>query len=232
MRVLVTRPAEDGAATAAELARMGHQALLAPLLTTRFLESAPPALGDVQAILATSANGVRAFARLSPRRDLPLFAVGPQTAAAAAAAGFRTVRNANGDAAALAEAAGRWADPGAGALLHVSGEQSAGMLCDALLAAGFSYRKAVLYRMEAATELPTQAAAALAGNTVEAALFFSPRSAGLFARLAIKDGLPLDRLTALCISAATAAALAPLRLAALRIAARPNQAALLARLAE
>ena len=45
-------------------------------------------LDGVQAILATSANGVRALARRTPRRDLPLFAVGPQTAARGAEAGI------------------------------------------------------------------------------------------------------------------------------------------------
>ena len=41
MRVLlVTRPLEDGEETARQLALRGHQALLAPLLTTRFLDGA------------------------------------------------------------------------------------------------------------------------------------------------------------------------------------------------
>ena len=58
---------------AARLAEMGHQALLAPLLTPRFydgplLEESGPDLEDVQAILATSANGIRAIVR--PRSEV------------------------------------------------------------------------------------------------------------------------------------------------------------------
>ncbi|HEX4271282.1 MAG TPA: uroporphyrinogen-III synthase [Rhizomicrobium sp.] len=228
MRVLVTRPAEDGAETAAWLREMGHQPLLAPLLTTRFLDGPAPALDDVQAILATSANGVRAFVRLSPRRDLPLFAVGPQTTEAAEAAGFSDVRNAQGDARALAHATLDWAAPDKGALLHVSGEQGTGHLHDILTARGFIVRKAVLYRVDAANDLPAEAVVALERKGVDAALFFSPRSAKLFVQLAAKRDLSVQGVIAVCISAATAAGLegGP-GFAGIRIATRPNQAALL-----
>jgi hypothetical protein len=123
MRILVTRPLEDGKEIAARLAERGHQALLAPLLEPRFqdgplLEEQGHELDNVQALLATSANGIRAFIRRSARRDLPVFAVGPQTAKEAREAGFGDVRSADGDAKALAEATRRWASP-AGILLHV-----------------------------------------------------------------------------------------------------------------
>jgi uroporphyrinogen-III synthase len=229
MRVLVTRPAEDGAETAARLRAMGHEPLLAPLLTTHFFDMVPPALDSVQAILATSANGVRAFARLNARRDLPLFAVGPQTAAEAAAAGFTTIRNADGDARALADATARWTSPDRGALLHVSGEQGSGTLAETLSAHGFDLRKVVLYRVDAATVLPPDVRAALQYGALDAALFFSPRSARAFARLA-KD-FSVYGMIAACISAATADGLTPLAFGAVRIAERPNQDALFARLA-
>ena len=90
MKVLVTRPIEDGEETARQLALRGHQALLAPLLTTRFLDGPEVMLEGVQAILATSANGVRALARAHTRRDVALFAVGPQTAAEAQSRDFET----------------------------------------------------------------------------------------------------------------------------------------------
>ena len=57
-------------------------------------------------------------------------------------------------------------------------------------------------------------------------MFFSPRTARIFAQLV--DVLPTDGLTALCISRATADALAPLSFAQIKIAARPNQDAMLA----
>ena len=67
MRILVTRPAEDGAEIARLLAAMGHQALLAPLLTVRIHDGPPLSLAGIQAVLATSANGVRALAARTAR---------------------------------------------------------------------------------------------------------------------------------------------------------------------
>src|SRR3984957_4244968 len=115
MKVLVTRPQEDAEETAQLLERRGHQALIAPLLQTRFCDGAALTLDGVQAVLATSANGVRALARRTARRDVPLFAVGPQTAALARSAGFLIVRDADGDAFSLGMATRNWAEPDKGA---------------------------------------------------------------------------------------------------------------------
>ncbi|MGH6873042.1 MAG: uroporphyrinogen-III synthase, partial [Rhizomicrobium sp.] len=95
--MLVTRPAGDGEATAEKLKALGHDPILAPLIDIQFRDGGEIALDGVQAILATSANGVRAIARRTPRRDVALFAVGRQTAAAARAARFARVRSADGD---------------------------------------------------------------------------------------------------------------------------------------
>ena len=225
MKILVTRPLEDGRQIAARLAEMGHQALLAPLLEPCFFDGPEPALDDVQAILATSANGVRALIRRTPRRDLSIFAVGPQTAEEASKVGFNQVRSADGDAVALAEAAARWAKP-EGVLLHVCGEDAPGTLADTLTASGFTVRRAVLYGVVAAGELPPQARTALAEGGLDAVMFFSPKSARLFLTLA--QGLPIGGLTAFCISPATAGVLAPGIFAGVQIADRPNQAAMLA----
>lgn len=228
MRILVTRPAEDGAEIARLLADMGHEALLAPLLTVKIFDGPKLTLDDVQAILATSANGVRALAARTGARDVTIFAVGPQTAEAATQAGFVRVRSANGDAVALAEAVTGWADPKTGALLHAAGEEGSGWLADALTAKGFSVRREILYRVEAAVRLPDAAVQALRENSVQAALFFSPRSAGIFADRVTRAGLSTAGLLAVCISAKTADALKGLPFSAIKVAAAPNQAALLA----
>ena len=228
MRVLVTRPIADGAEIARRLADLGHEALLAPLLTVRFHEGAPLVLDGVQAVLATSANGVRALAARTQARDVPVFAVGPQTAAAAREAGFIRVRSAEGDAAALAGAVSHWADPAAGPLLHVAGEDGSGRLAETLAAGGFQLRREVLYRVEAAAELPPAAVQALREGAVQAALFFSPRSARVFTNCALRAGLSMRGVGAVCISAGTSQALAGLAFDDLKIAAAPNQDALLA----
>ena len=225
MKILVTRPLEDGRQIAARLAERGHQALLAPLLEPRFFDGPEPALDDVQAILATSANGIRALIRRTPRRDVSVFAVGPQTAEEATKAGFTDVRSADGDAVALAEATSDWAKP-KGVLLHVCGGDAPGTLANTLAARGFQVRRAVLYGMAAAGEVPHEARTALVESRLDGVMFFSPKTARLFLTLA--EGLPFAGLTAFCISPATASALASGLFAQVRIADRPNQAAMLA----
>jgi len=225
MKILITRPQEDGKEIARRLAERGHQALLAPLLTPRFHDGPEPDLKGVQAILATSANGIRAFVRRSERRDFSVFAVGPQTAEEARKSGFTEVRNADGDAKALALAATLWAAK-KGVLLHVCGEDAPGTLAENLTLRGFKVRRCPLYAIEPAASLPDEARAALQDRALDAAMFFSPKSARIFGRLA--DGLPTDNLTALCISAATAQAVASMGFGHVAVAAKPNQAAILA----
>ena len=227
MHVLVTRPLEDGKEIAARLAERGHTALLAPLLEPRFSDGPLPAneLDQVQALLATSANGIRAFIRRSARRDLPVFAVGPQTAKEAQQAGFCDVRSADGDARALAQAVRGWASPN-GVLLHVCAQDAPGVLADDLTAGGFSVRRCALYAIEPAVCLPPDALAGLSQGTLDAVMLFSPRTARIFA--ALTDALPTQRLTAFCISPATAQALTRSRFAQLVVASKPNQDAMLA----
>ncbi|MEJ0027540.1 MAG: uroporphyrinogen-III synthase [Rhizomicrobium sp.] len=229
MRVLVTRPADDAEETAALLRARGHEPLVAPLLSVRYRDGHPLYLDGVQAILATSANGVRAFARRTSRRDLPVFAVGAQTAEAARAAGFAEVRNADGNAQALAAAVRGWAKPQDGVLLHAAGAEAEGRLADALRSAGFTVRTEILYDVPALERFPEAARAALHGGEIDAVLLFSARSAGAFAACVAEAGLKpaCACLVACCISEAAARPLAGLTFHDIRIAGHPNQAALL-----
>ena len=225
MKLLITRPLEDGKEFARRLAERGHQGLLAPLLSPRFYEGPEPDLRGVLAILATSANGIRAFVRRTPRRDFSIFAVGPQTAEEARRSGFTEVRNADGDAKALALAATLWAAR-KGTLLHVCGEDAPGTLAENLTLRGFKVRRLPLYAIDAAASLPEEARSALESRALDGAMFFSPKSARIFGVLA--DGLPTENLAAFCISAATAQALSPMSFGRIAVAARPNQSAMLA----
>lgn len=233
MRILLTRPEEDARIVAERLHESGHEILSAPLLSVHFHDGPPLALDGVQGLLATSANGVRALARRTDRRDLPVFAVGPQTAKAARAAKFKHIQSADGDAAALAKAVPGWAQAENGVLLHAAGAHGERRLTSLLGAKGFAVRTELLYDVVAADTLPTAVVEALSEGALDAALFFSPRSARVF-----KDCIVSGRLAetcpsviAVCISKAAADALSPLIFAECRVAAKPNQDALLACLA-
>ena len=121
-----------------------------------------------------------------------------------------------------------WADPGAGALLHAAGAEGSGWLAEALTERGFPVRRRnALSRRSRPRTCRRWPIRALQENAVQAALFFSPRSAQVFADCAARAGLSTARLMAVCISANTARALDGLAFAEIRIAAAPNQAALL-----
>ena len=225
MRILVTRPLEDGQAIAARLMAMGHRVLLAPLLTPRYEDGPEPELDGVQAILATSANGIRALVNRTARRDTAIFAVGPQTAQEARDAGFTDIKSADGDSVALAIAVTRWAAPHQGKLLHVCGAEAPGTLAAALARHGFEVERVPLYAVAAATQLPPHAERALEDGEVDAAMFFSPRSARLFCELV--GNTPTRGAHALCISPVTAAALTQ-DFRTVAVADKPNQDAMLA----
>src|SRR5437868_1489698 len=94
LRALVTRPRSEAAGLADALATRGIEAILEPMLEIQYRDGPVPDLAGVQAILCTSANGVRALARLSPERGCPVFAVGDSTAGRARAEGFVRVESA------------------------------------------------------------------------------------------------------------------------------------------
>lgn len=233
MKVLVTRPEEDAADTVRRLGEAGHTSVVAPVLQIRFHKTTALAVGGVQAWLATSRNGVRALVHNDARRDVPLLAVGRSTAELARNSGFDQVHNADGDVGDLVDLASERMKPSAGRLVHAAGKEVAGDLLGSLEAKGFSVERQVLYAAEPVSELEADTASLLARRQIDAALFFSARSAGVFASLVTKDEqllLALARMTAICISDRAAAALAGLSFADIRVADRPNQDALLAEL--
>jgi uroporphyrinogen-III synthase len=229
LRALVTRPREDSESLTAALAIRGIEPLVEPLMAVHYQLPEALDLDGVQAILCTSANGVRALARASGERGVPLLAVGDATAARARAEGFGSLESAGGDVGDLARLAGARLHPRDGPLLHVAGNVVAGDLAGLLRAQGFTVERRVLYEARAAPALSPAAVDSLRAGAIAFALFFSPRTAAIFARLAGVAGVDecCARVTAVSISGAADAALTGLPWHDRRIAERPNQPALL-----
>lgn len=223
--VLVTRPEPEAQETAARLRAMGLTPLICPSLSivSRTLRLSPGP--DWQAILVTSGNAIPAL----PDRlhATPLLAVGDATAARARAAGFRRVSSAGRDAAALAAMVRLCCTPERGALLLPTGAGQGRELAATLRASKFRVVRRLAYAATPTGALHAGAHTALVDGRVSAALFFSPGSARAFVR-ACPAAVILGGVRAVAISAATAAALAPLQWADIRVASRPNQDELLA----
>jgi uroporphyrinogen-III synthase len=231
VRLLLTRPEPDNERTAAALRAAGHEVLLAPLLHIENVANAdlgtPGSALSWAAILITSVNGARALAG-HPRRGellpLPVLAVGRSSAEAALAAGFTDVASADGDAGDLARLATQRFAGSPLPLLHLGGEDRSGELA----APGLNVHTVVVYRAAKAEKFPLPAHAALEQGRIDGVLHFSRRSVDSY--LDCSRGIigPALKPAHYCLSTRAAE---PLRLAGasrIEVAARPDEASLLA----
>lgn len=219
LRVAITRALPDAERTADNVRAYGAEAILAPLLTIVPCGYDTSTEG-AQALIFTSANGVRSFPDARGARERLVLAVGDATAEAARAAGFLDVRSADGDVAALAAMAKSALNPAAGKVIHFGGEHLAGDLSGQLQAAGFSVERRTAYAAVAAQALPAPFQAPL-----DIVLFHSARAAETFVSL---GGRSSEELTAGCISPAVAAAARKARWRRIIVAPAPREDALLA----
>ncbi len=235
MHLLVTRPRDDAGPLAAELQRRGHRVSLEPLLKIVATAAPGPAHARYQAVLVTSANGVRGLvtAGLKERlRDTRVLAVGAASAVAAHEAGFSDVTSADGDLETLAGLVGAACVPGDGVLLYACGSTVSGDLKGMLEAPGYSVERLSLYEARPAKALSRNIGDELKAGTIDGVLLFSPRTAGIWSTLIRAEGL-MDTMGALrfyCLSRAVAAKVSldqGISHASLRVAESPDIEALL-----
>jgi uroporphyrinogen-III synthase len=226
MRVVVTRPQADSERTAASLEALGHEVLVAPLM--RIEPVAVDLARTWGAIVITSANALQAVpATADGVKTLPVFAVGDRSAEAARRAGFAEVNSANGDIRDLVRLVAARAVGAKAPLLYLAGEDRSGDLVAQLAAHGIDAEMKVVYRIVAEV-FPPVLAAALESGDVDAVLHFSRRSAELFVEGARSSGVagPAEDVRHLCLSSQVAE---PLTGASrIAVAARPEEAALIA----
>jgi uroporphyrinogen-III synthase len=222
MRLLVTRPLEDALTLKARLEQLGHEVSLSPLLEIVPRDDIDiPAL-RYQSVAVTSANALRCLdgdPRLDGLRHLPVWTVGPQSAAAARQAGFARVTETGGDGIGLARHIMDEARPEAGPILYLSGRDTASDFSGRLKRAGFAVTRVIVYEARPAVALASAAAEA------QGVLLYSPRSARLWLDLAGRQGIPVSVMMHFCLSPNIAAIL-PSGFAT-RVAARPEENALL-----
>jgi len=229
VRLLLTRPSEDSEELAVELAGIGVTALIEPMLHIEFIDAPPPDLSGVQALLVTSANGARAFSKVSPERDIPVYAVGDASARMAREAGFTHVASAAGDVDALAALVCERLKPADGDLLHVAGSRLAGDLAASLETAEFGYRRAVLYTAEKTTRLSDEVRDAIETAGLDGVALYSPRTAESLVGLLRDAGLAdkCKQMTAFCLSRAVADKAGALHWRDMAVADSPDQEALI-----
>jgi uroporphyrinogen-III synthase len=235
MAVLVTRPSPDDEATAANLRARGYEVLLAPMLRFEAVAFHDDMDARYGAVVVTSANAVRGIEpHLKGHRlfELPLFAVGEHTAAAARHAGFTHVISANSDAAGLRDCVLACVKAKelkkASTLLYLAGADLARDLASELGEHGFRVVTQTTYKMSPVTSLPREVCDAFAANRIEAVLHYSRRSARAFLDAARAGGVEISALAIpqCCISAAVAAVLRDAGATQVMVAASPDENAL------
>lgn len=230
MRIIVTRPQADSERTAAALRARGHKVLVAPLMQIE------PVAADIRpswaAVIVTSANAPGAIVTHPAHAalvKLPVFAVGRRSTDACREAGFTNIVTAGGDVRDLVRLIVERRADAVGPLLYLAGEDRAADLIGELHARGIAAEMAVVYRA-ATAPFPPALIAALKSGAVDAVLHFSRRSTENYLAGASEAGLLAQALAPrhLCLSAHIAEPLTAAGVKRVVIAARPDEASLLA----
>jgi uroporphyrinogen-III synthase len=209
VKVVVTRPEPDASSLADRLTSLGFTPLVCPVMTIEFDTGTQPALDTYQAILVTSANGLRALEQTRNAERLKstaLIAVGSASAKLAQTLGYAKVIEAGGNVQSMAALACDQLQPGKGPLLYVTGTSRAGDLKTDLETHGFKVDQLELYTAKPLSSLPEQIVRHLAAGEDCAVLLYSARTAKIWANLLRQAGLAgtASSMLHLCISHAVA----------------------------
>jgi uroporphyrinogen-III synthase len=228
--MLVTRPEPDAGETAARLAALDIEAALCPLLRHETLPTSLPDPAGFAALALTSANALRALDErgvLEAFSALPAYAVGDRTAALAEEMGFASVQSAGGG---LGDLVDLLAHAGLkGPIFYPTGRDQSGDLAKSLAPFGVMTITAQVYAMIAAPALPEQILGELEDGSIDAALFYSRRTAETFAKLCDDHLGRMARLQlgVLCLSEAIAEPLVSAHFVRVGLADYPSEEAMM-----
>lgn len=193
MRLLVTRPVDEAARTAARLTALGHEPALAPVLDIAPTGAVLPA-GPFDLVIATSARALQPACPV----EAPLACVGEKTAAVGRRAGFSVTVTAP-DADRLAETLLQDASPKTA--LYLAGQERRADLEIRLRAAGWRVELVEVYAARPVSAWPRDIMSGIAEGGIDGILHYSPRSAELAAQLI---GPSWPHLAHFCLSPAVA----------------------------
>lgn len=178
--ILLTRPEPRLSAYADELGGMFEGRIIcikSPLLEIKPLIAAPN-IDDVQALLFTSANGVRTYSKLNELKpNVPCFCVGDKTAMEARTHGYEAF-SAKGGADELVQLAATVLDQHGGPIQYIRGMIATGEIASKLRIKGFTVDEHIIYEQRPLA-LNDDALNAFNQGDIDILPLFSPMTARL-----------------------------------------------------
>lgn len=219
MRILLTRPRAQSEAFAVQIEALGATPLIWPLLEIRDLGTGGAVPRNCDGVVFTSLNGVRAVPDDDAMGRLTAWCVGARTAESARAAGYGTVRSAEGSVSDLADLIRH---DGARHLLYMRGRDVSADL-SAMLGSEFVLDERIVYEARPVDLVPPEVEKALASGDVDAISVWSARTGAiLMQRIAESDGWHLADMDLHAISQTAAAPLASAGFRRILVASRPD----------
>lgn len=209
----VTRPGQQGIATAGRLRTLNYRTLASPLLTVEALSLPDIDFGPIGALVLTSSHALPALVRwaiTAPQlRTLPVLTTGKATAQAALEAGFAHVVPVQGSALDVVAQARthlpKTFDPARQVILYPCAQETAHDLTALFAAQDLRCLSAPVYAMVASPIMPTDVTEVWQDGEVSGVLLYSPRTAQTFAHVA--SGAMQTKPALFCLSQAIADAL-------------------------
>jgi uroporphyrinogen-III synthase len=232
--ILLTRPQADSEHLAHQIAKLGYDGAIEPLLSILPVVTPRPDIANLQAVMLTSAHALDFLDRAQAETlfNYTCFCVGAHTAAAAELFGFQKTLTAAGDGSALANQMKQTLNPKAGAILHIAGRDTDSRGREELLQAGFAVRPWITYVAETSQALSATTLRLLHARQLDAVLLFSTRTAETLTHLIRHHNVETccETMIALGISEAVRKALSPLPWRLTEAAPLPTEDAMLERL--
>jgi len=203
MHILLTRPYFQSLATQKELEASGNTVSFSPVLNIQQCEFDETIFGRSAGFIVTSANAaVQLCMRDEVDLSLPIFAVGPATAAPLINAGFVNVHIAEGDAESLIPVILKRQSPSQGMLTYLSGQNVTEDIADTLQSHGYQAKRVIVYKASPIQRLPEATQNLFLQREVDIVVFMSYRTALHFTKLIEDAGWSnhLEHIKAVCMS--------------------------------
>ncbi len=199
MKVLLTRPQQDSEELAEELLQHNINSHIDPLIEIEmnpFNEN----LQQTQALVITSPNGIKCFAKQNQERSLPLFVVGEESKRLAASLHFKNIIQGEGTALSLLPLIKMACPKLDKEIAYITGNYIHTDLCEHLGHKGYITKRIIVYNTIEKTTFNPQTWQFLKEKTISTVILFSPRSAQIFAKLIQNSRDACQSLYGVCLS--------------------------------